>query len=63
VCFVPFGLEMGVRDASAAARLRDQLPAYESAGATWLAVAVPADTRAEWCDRVGALGEGILRGV
>jgi probable F420-dependent oxidoreductase len=63
VCFVPFGLEMGVRDASAASRLRDELPAYEGAGVTWLAVAVPADTRAEWCDRVAAFGEGMLRGT
>ncbi len=61
VCFVPFGFEMGVRDASAVGRLRDELPAYESAGVTWLAVSVPAETRAEWCDRVGALGEGLQR--
>jgi probable F420-dependent oxidoreductase len=62
VCFVPFGFEMGVRDASAAARLRDELPAYESAGVSWLAVAVPADTRSEWCDKVAALGAGIAAG-
>jgi probable F420-dependent oxidoreductase len=57
VCFVPFGLEMGVTDDGAAARLRDEIPAYEKAGVTWLALAVAAETRTEWCEKVGALGE------
>jgi len=56
VCFVPFGLELGVGDAAAAARLGDVLPDYRDAGVTWLAVGVKADTRADWCRAVETLG-------
>jgi probable F420-dependent oxidoreductase len=62
VCFVPFGFEMGVQGAGDAARLRDEIPAYAEAGVTWLALTVAAGTRAEWCERVVALGEGIGAG-
>jgi probable F420-dependent oxidoreductase len=56
VCFVPFGFELGVGDADAAARLGEVLPDYRDAGVSWLAVGVKADTRADWCREVGALG-------
>lgn len=56
VCFVPFGFELGLADADAAARLGDALPAYRDAGVTWLAVGLKADTRADWCRAVASLG-------
>jgi len=56
VCFVPFGFELGVGDAAAAARLGEVLPSYRDAGVTWLAVGVKADTRADWCREVASLG-------
>ena len=56
VCFVPFGFELGVGDAAAAARLGEVLPAYRDAGVSWLAVGLKADTRAEWCRAAAALG-------
>jgi probable F420-dependent oxidoreductase len=67
VCFVPFGFELGVGDAAAAARLAEELPAYRDAGVTWVAGGVKADTRRDWCCGVEALGarleaEGWLRG-
>lgn len=56
VCFVPFGFELGVGDAAAAAGLVEVLPSYHDAGVSWLAVGVKADSRADWCRELAALG-------
>jgi probable F420-dependent oxidoreductase len=62
VCFVPFGFELGVGDAAAAERLGDVLPAYRDAGVTWLALGMKADTRADWCRALAALGKRLAAG-
>jgi probable F420-dependent oxidoreductase len=59
VGFVPFGFELGVKDAPSAARFADEVPAYAELGVTWLALALPAESRAEWCDRTLAMGAAL----
>ena len=64
VSFVPFGFELGVKDAPAAARFAELVPAYADLGVTWLALALPADSRREWCEKaleMGAALKGTVR--
>jgi hypothetical protein len=51
-----------VGDAAAAERLGDVLPAYRDAGVTWLALGMKADTRADWCRALAALGKRLAAG-
>jgi probable F420-dependent oxidoreductase len=61
VSFVPFGFELGVKDAPQAARFAEAVPAYAELGVTWLALALPADSRREWCEKALEMGAA-LRG-
>jgi probable F420-dependent oxidoreductase len=61
VSFVPFGFELGVKDAPAAARFAEAVPAYADLGVTWLALALPAESRREWCEKALEMGTA-LRG-
>ncbi|MDH3685731.1 MAG: TIGR03619 family F420-dependent LLM class oxidoreductase [Myxococcales bacterium] len=59
IVFIPLGFSMRRGAGAAAERLANDLPSYLDAGVTWLSLGVPCETRAEYCDRVRALGDAI----
>ena len=62
VCFVPFGAGMGETSVEPA-RVRAQVPELAEAGVTWLHLALPAPSRAAWCEAVAAFGEALRPGA
>jgi probable F420-dependent oxidoreductase len=60
VCLVPFGFTVN-DPAPDLARVAGEIPLYADAGVTWLAFALPAPSRAAWCDAVAALGASVIR--
>jgi probable F420-dependent oxidoreductase len=60
VCLTPFGFSLGA-PADQLERLRDELPLYAELGVTWLALTLPAASRADWCEQVARIGERVLR--
>ena len=57
ICFVPFELDMNAETLPEPERFADSVSALERLGVTWLAINLPAASRAEYKDRVGRLGE------
>jgi probable F420-dependent oxidoreductase len=60
ICLVPFGFGMGAPELGDAAQLRASIGDYEAAGVTWLALSLPAPSRARWCEAVAALGSELI---
>jgi hypothetical protein len=60
VCFVPFGLQRYLDDASAGlGPLVDEINELSELGVDWVALSVPGRTRAEVRDRAGELADRI----
>lgn len=65
IAFVPFGLPMRSSDALDYAAVRESAARLAAIGVTWLTINVPCSSRADYIERVAALGEelvGPLRG-
>jgi probable F420-dependent oxidoreductase len=62
VCFVPFGFELFAREPVEPERFRAGVSELEQLGVTWLAINVPCDSRAEYCEKVAAFGREYLGG-
>jgi probable F420-dependent oxidoreductase len=60
ICFVPFGLQMHRRSGVDPARFRDSVAELEALGVSWLTLALPGGTRAEFCDAVRRFGDEVL---
>jgi len=56
VCFVPFGLELFAGVSLDRGHFRARIAELEALGVSWLALSVPCESRAEYCERVAALG-------
>ena len=61
VCFVPLGFELFAREAVDPDRFLARVGELEQMGVTWLAINVPCDSRAEYCEKVAAFGRDYLR--
>ncbi|MBW2231987.1 MAG: LLM class F420-dependent oxidoreductase [Deltaproteobacteria bacterium] len=59
VCFAPIGVDMFADHAPNAEGVRAASEELAGMGVSWVALSVPARTRAEYCDRVHALGAGL----
>ena len=62
VCFVPFGLELFGPEPVDPGRFRATVQELEAVGVTWLALSVPCDSRAEYCEKLAAFGREHLGG-
>jgi probable F420-dependent oxidoreductase len=62
VCFVPLGVELFSREPVDPDRFRARVAELERLGVTWLALNVPCDSRAEYCEKVAAFGLEYLAG-
>ena len=60
ICFVPFGLSMRHGQPVDPQRFRETVERMAGLGVTWLSLALPARTRAEFCDAAQRFGEDVL---
>jgi probable F420-dependent oxidoreductase len=60
VCFAPFGFDLFADAPLDLGRVRAGLAELEALGVTWLALSPPCDSRAEYGERVAALGRELL---
>ena len=60
VCFVPFGFELFAREPVDPGRFRARVAELEAMGVSWLAINVPCDSRAEYCEKLARLGAEYL---
>jgi probable F420-dependent oxidoreductase len=61
VAFVPFGFTMFDRAHVDPREFRERAAELEALGVTWLTVTLPCASRADWCERVAAFGEDVIR--
>jgi len=60
VCFAPLGVPLHRRDEATPERFAEVARSLAALGVTWLALSLPAKTRATWCERVREVGERLL---
>jgi probable F420-dependent oxidoreductase len=63
VCFAPIGVDMFADRLPAVESLREASATLAEMGVSWVALSVPAASRAEYVDRVLALGAGLALGA
>lgn len=60
ICFAPLGVPLHRRDEATPERFAEVARRLAALGVTWLALSLPAKTRAAWCERVREIGATLL---
>jgi probable F420-dependent oxidoreductase len=60
ICFMPFGMDMFAKQAPSNDQVRETVERLEGLGVTWVPMAIPARSRAEFCDRLRQVGDELL---
>ncbi|MEM7412737.1 MAG: LLM class F420-dependent oxidoreductase [Myxococcota bacterium] len=61
ISFIPFGVTMHRKEPVEPSRFAEVVDSLGARGVTWLTLAMPAESRAEYCEAVARFGEEVLR--